>query len=191
LKKLILTDVDGVLLDWENQFHAWMKSRGHDRIQSNSYWLNEHYHGMTEDEAKRHVTEYNGSSWMLGLPPLRDARSGVARLVDQGYRFHAITSMGQDPYSEELRMLNLERVFGTEAFVDLTVLPLTATKEKSLQPYANSGLYWIEDKAYNARVGHELGLKSILMNHRYNQDSDRDNLVCVDNWNQICEMILG
>ena len=27
--KIILTDADGVLLDWESAFHKWMESHGH------------------------------------------------------------------------------------------------------------------------------------------------------------------
>ena len=77
--KIILTDCDGVMLSWEDQFHNWMNFRGHNRIDSSSYWLEHHYVGMSEDEAKRAVEEYNGSSWMLGLPPMRDRRdAGLA-----------------------------------------------------------------------------------------------------------------
>ena len=30
MKKIILTDCDGVLLDWEPAFYDWMQSKGYD-----------------------------------------------------------------------------------------------------------------------------------------------------------------
>ena len=30
MNKIIVTDCDGVLLDWENSFYEWMKSKGYD-----------------------------------------------------------------------------------------------------------------------------------------------------------------
>jgi len=37
MKKLILTDVDGVLLNWEDAFHSWMESKGFKRNAIASY----------------------------------------------------------------------------------------------------------------------------------------------------------
>jgi len=163
-----------------------MKFRGHTRVHSNSYYYEHHYIGLSKDEARRAIQEYNGSSWMLGLPPLRDALAGVARLVDAGYKFHCITSMGDDPYSKELRMMNLERVFGNDVFDELTVIGMGDSKEPILSKYKDSGLVWIEDKASNARIGAKLGLDAILMDHLYNQDSKDDGLLRVANWADIC-----
>ena len=30
--KIILTDCDGVLLDWEDAFHQWMQTQGHNKV---------------------------------------------------------------------------------------------------------------------------------------------------------------
>lgn len=190
--KLILTDVDGCLLWWEQGFHDWMKYRGHDRQSpDDAYWMWDHYPHLSQKQAKRHVEEYNGSSWMLGLEAFRDARQGVARLVDNGYKFHAITSMGTDPYAKELRMMNLERVFGTQAFVDLTVTEMYETKNKALWRYRNSGLPWIEDKDENALLGVKLGLNTYLLDHKHNAHLDDPAVKRVNNWNDICNDLIG
>lgn len=189
-EKLILSDVDGVLLSWEDQFHAWMQARGQQRLHSMSYMLHEHYDGMTMDESERVVREFNGSGWMLGLPAFRDARVGVARLVDAGYRFHAITAMGECPYVKELRRINLDRVFGHGVFVEVTATALDGSKQPVLEQYRDSGLPWIEDKPENAELGHKMGLSTFLVDHLYNQ-VDVDGCMRVSCWSDICDSILG
>jgi hypothetical protein len=187
--KLILTDVDGVLLWWEDAFHGWMQSRGHSKLPSDTYSLHEHYHGLSKEQAKRDVIEFNGSSWMLGVPAFRDARTGVARLVEAGYKFHAITAMGTDLYAAELRQMNLDRVFGHGVFVDLTVVGLNSDKRAALEPYRGSGLPWVEDSPSHAADGVEMGLDVYLMTHLYNRD-DVAGTKRVNCWADICNFIL-
>lgn len=190
--KLILTDVDGCLLWWEQGFHNWMEYRGHNKANiRDAYWMWDHYPHLSEEQAKRHVEEYNGSSWMLGLPAYEDARIGVATLVNAGYTFHAITSMGTDPYSKELRMMNLERLFGTEAFVKLTVTEMYETKEEALSPYRDSRLFWLEDKWENAVLGADMGLTSIIFDHPHNTNNHDDRITRAKDWNRVCDYILN
>ncbi len=53
--KLILTDADGVLLDWEWAFSVWMQERGYTLTADNkkSYYLHHHYNELEEKDAKR------------------------------------------------------------------------------------------------------------------------------------------
>jgi hypothetical protein len=130
---------------------------------------------------------------MLDVPVFRDARSGVAKLVEEGYKFHAITAMGLDPYAREARKINLERVFGYDTFVELTVTDIydPDSKRKTLEQYRDSGLYWIEDKPSNAELGAELGLRSIMIDHPYNVDyKPRNEITRVSSWSDICKIIL-
>ena len=48
--KLILTDADGVLLDWEWAFSVWMRERGYTLTADNkkSYYLHHHYNELDE-----------------------------------------------------------------------------------------------------------------------------------------------
>ena len=92
--------------------------------------------------------------------------------------------------SQELRRMNLKKLFGETAFEKFIFLDTGADKDDALEPYRNSGYYWIEDKIINAQVGHDLGLKSILMEHGHNMDAD---IVFpkVKNWKEIYEIIVG
>ena len=194
---LIVTDVDGVLLDWENHFHNYMLSQGHRRAYDAepSYWQEQHYPDLSKIEARKMVYHYNTSAWMLGIPSFRDARSGVARLYEEGYKFVAITAMGTDPFSRDARMINLEREFGYGVFEDVICTDMydPDSKRDALAKYGGYGRYWIEDKPANAVLGTEYGYKSVLMSHLHNEEFDESEhgIKRVSGWSDICDLILG
>ena len=84
--------------------------------------------------------------------------------------------------------MNLENLFGTTVFEKIICLDTGADKDQALEPYRDTGLYWIEDKPENADIGYQLGLSSILMEHGHNVDH-----VCpypkVKNWREIYAII--
>jgi FMN phosphatase YigB (HAD superfamily) len=184
----ILTDCDGVLLDWESSFHRWMKIRGYNQVHHGYYEI-ERMYDMTRDRGKQLIVEFNNSSWMGFLPAFRDAKSGVAALQEHGYQFVCITSLSLDPYTKDVRWINLKNVFGNEAFQDLICLDTGGDKDQALAPYKDSGLWWIEDKASNASLGADMGLKSILVNHAHNQYHQDSRLHRVDNWKEIVKLV--
>jgi hypothetical protein len=186
--KKILTDCDGVLLDWENPFHEWMRDRGYDQIDQGYYEM-ELVYGIARNRSKQLIREFNNCSWMGFLPAFRDSRTGVASLAEKGFNFTCITSVSLDPYTKRLRWHNLHSVFGNQAFDDLICLDTGGDKHHSLEPYRDSGLWWIEDKPENASLGADMGLKSILINHPHNQFYEDDRLHRVDTWREIVELI--
>jgi FMN phosphatase YigB (HAD superfamily) len=194
---IILTDADGVLLDWENHFHAYMHSQGHERAydveRASSYWKEREYPGLSRVEARKAVYHYNTSAWMLGLPAYKDARSGVATLVEAGYKFVAITAMGLDPYAKQAREINLERMFGYDVFEDVIVTDMydPDSKRPWLEKYHQPGRIWIEDKPSNAEMGAEMGLRTFLMLHPHNEDYQPVNdIESVSSWVQLCDSLL-
>lgn len=188
--KIILTDCDGVLLDWETAFHEWMTARGYTKKKEAIYDISETY-GLAKTEGKRLVKEFNESAWMGYLKALRDARSGVAQLYEAGYRFHCITSLSLDTKAKRLRLMNLENVFGKGVFKELICLDTGADKDHVLEEYEGSGFYWIEDKTENAECGLKFGLRSILIDHDHNADCDNEDIVRAANWADIVKVILG
>ena len=187
-KKVILTDCDGVLLNWEKEFHGWMKQHGYALKESGVYEMNIAY-GIPKRECKRLVQEFNESAWMGFLPALRDARSGVARLVEHGYTFIVITSLSLDEKAKMLRVSNLKNIFGKNVFDDVICLDTGADKDEALAPYKGSGMWWIEDKLENAQTGAKLGLKSILIEHEHNKDDVDANIDRVETWSEIFDII--
>ena len=188
--KIILTDCDGVLLDWENAFHKWMGQRGYTKQVDAIYDISTAY-GIEKKEGKRLVKEFNESAWMGYLKAFKDARSGVGRLYEAGYRFHCITSLSLDTKAKRLRLMNLENIFGKGVFKELICLDTGADKDHILEEYEGSGFYWIEDKTENAICGLQFGLKPILIHHAHNDDCDHEDVIKCDDWQAIADEILG
>lgn len=187
--KIILTDCDGVLCDWADTFFDWMSSKGYVRVVEGVYEMDVAF-GISRPECKKLIREFNESAWMGFLPALRDARSGVAKLVEAGYQFVCITSLSLDEKARMLRISNLKNLFGKNVFLDVVCLDTGADKDDALAPYKDTGLYWLEDKPENAQLGADLGLNTILINHEHNTGFMDKRITNVDNWAQVCNIIL-
>lgn len=190
LSKIILTDCDGVLLDWERAFHSWMEDKGYTAADKTLYKMHTAYN-IEKAESKRLIREFNESVRMLDLPAFRDARSGVARLVEAGYKFVVITSMSLDPMAKKAREINLEAVFGEGVIEGVKTLDTGADKDDALEFFRDSGLYWIEDKAENAVVGADVGLRSILIEHKHNAACNDERILRVADWAGIADVIIS
>ena len=190
--KLILTDADGVLLDWEWAFSVWMQERGYTLRADNkkSYYLHHHYNELEEKDSKKVVKTFNESAAIGFLPALRDAAHYVKRLHEEhGYQFRVITSLSLDKNAQKLREMNLRKLFGN-AIESVICLDTGADKDDALAPYKDSGLWWIEDKPANADVGYKLGLCSVLIEHGHNMHHECSYPV-VKNWRELYELILA
>jgi hypothetical protein len=189
-QKVILTDIDGVCLDWEYAFDVWMQQRGFNKINSLKYSISKRY-GIDEDQGRKLIKIFNESAHIGFLPPLRDAMHYVKRLHEEnGYVFHCITSLTKDENAQELRRMNLRKLFGKTAFEKFIFLDTGADKDEALAPYRDSGLWWIEDKIDNCQVGTSLGLNSLLMEHGHNMDYTDPKIPRMKNWRDIYNMIV-
>ena len=190
--KRILTDADGVLLDWEAGLHRWMEMQGHRKANAlSARYIESAYPDMSREEARRNVSQFCDSSHIGFLDPERDARSGVARLVEAGYVFTVITSLGTDPFTMKLRIQNLENLFGKDTFDGIEFLDIGADKDEALSEWAGSEYYWIEDKAKNAEAGLQFDLKPILIDHLHNRNYHHPQIQRVSTCKEIADIILA
>ena len=193
MKKLILTDIDGVCLDWEYAFDVYLQTHGVNKVEGGElkYHIGKRY-GIDMEQGMSLVNTFNESAAIGFLPPLRDAMFYVKRLHEEhGYTFHAITSLSKDKSAQELRIMNLHKLFGPTVFDKILFLDTNAPKDEILEQYKDTGYYWIEDKIVNAVVGQKLGLKSLLMEHGHNMDFEHPEIPRVKNWKEIYELITG
>ncbi len=191
-EKVILTDCDGVLFDWVHGFMNYMEGRGYSPVRGwgAMYKINEVF-GVDKEVTKPLVSSFNESAWIRDLTPFRDAVKYVRKLhTDHGYVFHAITSQSDCPKARQLRIENLEAVFGKGIFEVVTCLPCGGDKDEALAKYKGTGCFWVEDKAENADVGAAAGLNSLLLAHGYNVAYNGD-AVRVNNWHEIYNIITG
>ena len=192
--KIILTDCDGVLLNWEYAFSCWMEQHGHTAIEGGNllYDIGKRF-DLTKEQAKQQIKIFNESAAIGFLPALRDAMFYVKRLHEEhGYEFHCITSLSTDPNAYKLRKMNLEKLFGPTAFTRLVCLDTGADKDAALEEYRDSDLFWIEDKLENAEAGLNFGLRPILMEHGFNMhDTLSTGIHKVVNWKEIYIHVTG
>ena len=193
--KVIVTDCDGVLLNWEKAFHEWMTHSGYD-IKKEGPKLTYHFEDtfdITREKGRELVRGFNESAGIGFLEPLRDSVEGVKTLVDKGYVFDVVTSLGKYGPAVALREMNLECVFDKDVFREIVCLGLGEDKYDYLEfRYGTeSNLYWIEDKPSNSEDGAELGMKSILIEHLHNKDYQPKNLIRrAKNWKDIVKIVL-
>ena len=193
LEKLILTDCDGVCLDWEFAFNIWMQEHGFEEQPDSklNYDMAIRY-GIPREQVVKLIRIFNESAAIGFLPAQRDAAYYIKRLHEEfGYRFHAITSLSLDPNAQKLREMNLHKLFGPTAFERIVCLDTGANKDDALEEYEGTGVHWIEDKIENAEAGYKAGLKCLLLEHGHNMTYDHPDIVLVKNWKHIYEHITG
>jgi hypothetical protein len=189
-KNLILTDCDGVCLDWEWAFNVWMQEHGFEEIAGSklNYDMSVRY-GISREQVVKLIKVFNESAAIGFLPAQRDAMYYIKRLHEEyGYRFHAITSVSLDPNAIKLREMNIHKLFG-DAFERIVCLDTGAHKDEALEEYEGTGHWWIEDKIENAEAGYKAGLKCLLVEHGHNMHYYHEGITLVKNWKHIYEVI--
>ena len=191
-EKVILTDCDGVLLDWGYAFDQWMARHGYmpSHLNGTAYAMDRKY-GMPRDECRRLIRMFNESATMRRIPPHKDAIKYVKKLHEEhGYVFHCISSMSSDHYAQHLRTKNLIETFGPSVFEKYIYLECGADKDEVLYKYKDTECWWVEDKIINAEVGRDLGLRSMLMVHDHNRSYEGEGVEKVYSWRDIYERVL-
>ena len=194
--KLILIDIDGVVLDWKNSFLQFMALENIVEVDNTKYkvaeWMQErHGKEISEEQGKFMVEYFNRSAWIAFLEPFRDSVEVITALKAKGYEFKAITSLHTDRPAQALRKMNLQDVFGEGTISDITFLPTGAGKEEALAKYEGSGAWWVEDKVENAIAGKQVGLKPIVIEHEYNKDIFKDDIPTAKFWSTVYKIITG
>ena len=189
--KIILTDCDGVCLDWEFGFHTWMQTHGHTLHDKDVYSVATQY-DLSKSTAKGLVEIFNSSASMGFLPPLRDSQYYIKLLAEKlGYKFVAVTSLSHDESAQKLRTCNLKKLFGEDTFLEYHYLGCGDDKDEILTELAAKyhGSIWVEDKYINAEVGHNLGFEALLMEHGHNLNYVGPARV-VKNWEDIYNYVI-
>lgn len=191
----ILTDCDGVLLDWSLGFDSFMSSLGVVKKPNTEhhYRLSLQYPELTDTQTSELVNQFNTSEAVSRLTPWADSVEIIQNLYSLGYRFVCITAISDHPAARQYRTENLNRVFGQGVFrhEDMVCVPVGHSKESALRKYAGKNYWWIEDHFKHAETGYELGLRPVLMNNPHNMHFKTDLFPRVDTWKEIQDMVLN
>jgi len=187
-KKTMVVDCDGVLMNWEYAFNLYMEEHGFEMIENAKmiYNIGVRY-DISEKQGKTMIKHFNESAMIGFLPPLRDAVEYVTKLGEEGWKFICVTSLSTNKYAQKLRRKNIDKLFGEGVFEEVICLPTGADKDKVLQQFEGSNMWFVEDKVENALHGEAVGLRGLVMEHGYNMNDDR--VRRVKNWKEIYEIV--
>lgn len=191
-EKIILSDVDEVLLQWSNHFCKWASEEFgiNKEPLKNVYqvhkWLEKH-----PDETDKIINHFNSLPGHFDvITPFPDAVQAVGLLKKRGYRFVAITACKNDSLTYELRKKNLESVFGKDTFLDIHCVGYVHTKsgkKETLQKYDPT--WWVEDSWQHALAGVDVGHTPIVITREHNIGKDHPKITRVNNWMEIYRII--
>tara|TARA_Y100001934_G_scaffold249578_1_gene311148 strand:+ start:1343 stop:1957 length:615 start_codon:yes stop_codon:yes gene_type:complete len=192
--KIILTDVDGVLLDFSAGFHEYMLQSDFEyNYTEKQDWKIYEQFSWTQDEKRQIMTDYAHSTLFSNIPAMECALDVLKGLKDDGWRFIAITSCmtGSEAQCYETtfknRMDNLQAHFGN-IFEDMHLATWDGGKGEFLSKYDPT--WWVDDHIGHAHTGHEMGHKSVIMNSSmYSDEQNKAKLPVAQSWYCIKELI--
>lgn len=192
IDKIILTDADGCLVDWNGAFSKFMTERGYPQLPDTDH----HYslalrHNISAQFAIELVKEFNEGRWISDLDAFADSVEYVKKLEDLGFRFIVVTSIGDTSAAKFHRTKNLFKLFG-DVFKEINCIDTGASKAHILQNWCDSRYFWIEDHMRQAEAGHEVNLRPILISHPYNEHYSTELFPRVSNsspWREIYDIV--
>ena len=183
-RKILLTDIDGVVLDWQKHFNKYL----------DHYYPGEELFDPTVfaqgERTGKIIKEFNNSAWIGFLEPWKDSVEVLTELNHMGWKIYGCTSMGTDQYANALRKKNIETLM-PDVFAQLEIIPFMQPKGNWLAPWKGSGAVWVEEKWSNAIIGADMGIKTFLMKQSYNSKQDYQGVEKVDNWRQIYNKVIS
>tara|TARA_B100001027_G_scaffold912_1_gene605 strand:- start:3165 stop:3716 length:552 start_codon:yes stop_codon:yes gene_type:complete len=183
MRKILLTDIDGVVLDWQKHFNKYL----------DKYYPDEELFDPTvfaqNERTGKIIKEFNNTAWIGFLEPWKDSVEVLTELKNMGWKIYGCTSMGADPYANASRKKNIENLM-PDVFTQLDIIPFMQPKGNWLSHWKGSGAVWVEDKWSNAIIGADMGIKTFLMKQSYNSKQDYQGVEKVDNWRQIYNKVI-
>jgi 5'(3')-deoxyribonucleotidase len=185
MKKVLLTDVDGVLVDWVGSFGKYAQSRGYQlNTPTPKTWEMTEWFGADNDAIRVLIQEFNSGKDFESIPVFQDALKVLPELR-RHYDLVAITCCSDDPKVISKRKKNLEML--NVDFKEIHCLPQTASKSDLLKSY--SPTIWVEDRVEGAEAGHEAGHRSFLRESTYNNEYNNPEIKVVSGWEEILRLI--
>jgi len=187
---VILTDIDGVVLNWVHSFDQLATLNGLQCVVYDQYSIHKRY-GISPELSKRLVDDHNNGPRVGNIKPLRDAVKYIRMLHEEfGYVFHGITALSPTSENYKYRRENLDRLFGEGVFEKIVLTDNSEAKDGVLEDYKDTSCLWVEDLSEAAHMGIKHGLRPVLMKQLWNQDDILYPEVSrVNSWKEIYQMV--
>lgn len=187
--KLILTDVDGVILQWPKAFGTYIKEIG---LVPLNHTIQQFYEvsellDITDEEANKLVLQFHNSEHFKYLTPYYDALTYLHKMAGEGYRFIAISAVGDTEHIYQSRLDNLNKYF-FHVFEDLHIVAPHTSKIPYLSKYNNA--IWIEDSLKHAKSGVEVGHLTFFMDRGdLRNETAEPPMITVESWKDVYDYL--
>ena len=161
--KILLTDIYGVVLDWQQHFNNYL-----DKYYPGQELFDPTVFAQGEETGKI-IKESNNTAWIGFLKPWKDPLEVLTEFKENGWHIFGCTLMGTDPIYNALRKKNIENLM-PDVFARVDIIPLW--NPALVIQWRGSGAIWVEDKWSNAILGADMGIKTFLMKQSYNPSHD-------------------
>lgn len=182
--KLLLSDLDGVYVDWARGFVNYMASIGYEAPHSNPTVFT-----MTDifpmlEKPWLHIKDFQQTSFYDEVKPYAGAQEAYQDMVDAGVRIIAVSSCGLE--QETVRM-RTEFIESQGVFSDMVLLELGASKQEVLETFENAA--FIDDQPHVAFEGAEAGHIALLKSMPYNLSTDVQGIMRIGEFDEIKRMM--
>ena len=199
MKKTLLTDCDGVLLDWLSGIPEFLASQGLDSdhlmdgLMGNQFIpIEKIFMSETVEQALSRMNDYHRSDCMKKLPIMEPgAEASLKRLSDE-YEIIVVTSFSEDKAAQKNREENLQLRYGN-SISDLICLPFSANKTDVLRDLAKSRdvSLWVDDQIKHVYHGINAGINSYQYTYNMSCGRNTGEVRELDSWRKIEKMLLG
>ena len=185
-KPILLTDLDGVSIDWLKGFVNYMEHElGHkaEHLKPKHFSMIDIFPEI--EKPYLHIKDYQHTDHYREVESYKGSYEAYKTLKEMGVSVIAVTSCGEEKKIQENRLYNLEKNF-PDIFDDIHLLDLGADKTQVLSKYDNSR--FIDDQLGNVLSGVKTGHKSYLWDMSYNKEDELpENAFRAENWNIIVD----
>ena len=188
--KLLVTDIDDVVLCWLPSFRLFAEKRlgkkllGHPKVWDLSNWLK-----VTPAISKDLINEFNNSDTFKSLHSLPNASLRFSEFKQNGYNIIGSTACGTDLTIMQNRNLNINLHF-PDIFTKIIYVNSSKEKDNHLSLFNNENLntkIFVEDSYENCLFGIKHGFKTygIKYPHNHKHMVKHSDIILVDNWKDI------
>lgn len=189
----IITDIDGVLLDWNNGFDVWLKNvkhiKGKHDCAPTTYGMQDKYN-LTDKQILTLINEFNSTEDFGHLQGIRDAVDVVPNIIsDEQFDWFWISCFlpvnGSNQLVRERRNRNIYTSFNR--YIPGICLELRESKINSLMTFDANNSIFVEDSLHHAQDSAECGFKTFLIDYPYNQSEKplSSKIIRVKTWAEI------
>jgi len=187
-EKILVVDIDGVVLDHAAGMHAWAINNGIAvgcaPEACDCYSMGPMFPGMTQEEIMRLMVEFSHDDDFSTLPIIPGFESALERLRNQhpDMMLIAITAPGKSERTKALREENLRNFL----FDEIHILDMHSSKKNHLNLMPRSAIFF-DDLADHVITAEALGLKSVLFRQPHNLKEEHT--LVAKNWETGFEIV--